>query len=112
MPTWYLYIIRCSDNSLYTGIATNVGRRFAEHQGKGGKGAKYLRGRMPLTLVYAETAGTRSEALTLECRVKKMSKKVKEKLVAEKKNYLHKGVYFSKSIQSVPGRAGGIVPFL
>jgi len=85
MPTWSLYIIRCSDNSLYTGIATDIGRRLAEHRKKGGKGAKYLRGRKPLTLVYTKPAGTRSEALIMECRVKKMSKKEKEQLIQTKK---------------------------
>ena len=51
MP-YYLYILRCGDNSLYTGITTDVARRLAAHQS--GKGAKYTRGRGPLTLVYQE----------------------------------------------------------
>ena len=49
--TWSVYLVRCSDNSLYTGIATDVARRFAEHQAQGPKTARYLRGRAALTLV-------------------------------------------------------------
>ena len=80
MPSdWYLYLVRCADGSLYTGIATDVTRRFAEHQA--GKGAKYLRGRGPLQLVYQQAAGDRSKATRLELRVKALSKVDKERLV-------------------------------
>ena len=81
MPSWFLYIIRCCDNSLYTGITTDVKRRIAEHRGKGGKGAKYPRGKLPLKLVYTKKAGTRSDALKMEYRVKRMKKKEKEEMV-------------------------------
>ena len=81
MADWYLYLIRCRDGSLYTGIATDVARRFAEHQGKGDTGAKYLRGRGPLTLVFQKKLGSRSLALKVESRVKKLSKARKEKLI-------------------------------
>ncbi|NQT72473.1 MAG: GIY-YIG nuclease family protein [Chloroflexi bacterium] len=81
MDDWHLYLIRCRDGSLYTGIATDVTRRFAEHQGKGDAGAKYLRGRGPLTLVFQKKLGSRSLALRVESRVKKLSKARKEKLV-------------------------------
>lgn len=77
--TWHLYMIRCRDNSLYTGIATDVARRFAEHQA--GKGAKYLRGRCPLELVYQQRIGQRGAALTAERRVKKLPRHKKEALV-------------------------------
>ncbi len=79
METWSLYLVRCGDGSLYTGIATDVARRFAEHQS--GKGARYLRGRGPLELVYRHPVGNRSEALQLEHRVKRLSKQQKEHLV-------------------------------
>ena len=81
MADWYLYLIRCNDGSLYTGIATDVMRRFAEPQGKGNAGAKYLRGRGPLTLVFQKKLGNRSLALRVEGRVKKLSKARKEKLI-------------------------------
>lgn len=80
MTDWQLYVVRCADGSLYTGIATNVTRRFAAHQA--GKGAKYLRGRGPLELVFHTAAGDRVAALRLEHRVKRLSKSEKERLVA------------------------------
>ena len=59
MLDWHLYLIRCHDGSLYTGITTNVARRFAEHQGNGDTGAKYIRGRGPLVLVFQKKLGYR-----------------------------------------------------
>ena len=85
MLDWHLYLIRCHDGSLYTGITTNVARRFAEHQGNGGAGAKYLRGRGPLMLVFQKKLGSRSLALGVENRVKKLSKVRKEELIRDKK---------------------------
>jgi len=78
---WHLYLVRCHDGSLYTGITTNVARRFAEHQENNGAGAKYLRGRGPLTLVFQKKLGTRRLALGVESRVKKLSKARKEELI-------------------------------
>jgi putative endonuclease len=80
-PVWFLYVVRCCDNSLYTGITTDVRRRIAEHRGKGKNGAKYLRGKSPLRLVYKRRIGTRSEALKAEHRVKRMKKGEKEAMV-------------------------------
>ena len=80
-PIWYLYLIRCADNSLYTGITTDLDRRFAEHQSQGKKCAKYLRGKAPLELVFTTEVGTKSDASRLEVRLKKCSKATKEKLV-------------------------------
>ncbi len=74
---WSIYLIRCGDGSLYTGIATDVDRRFSEHLSQGPKTAKYLRGRLPLELVHRREIGTRSEASKEEIRVKRL--KVKEK---------------------------------
>ena len=81
MPDWYLYLVRCRDGSLYTGITTDVARRFAEHRENRGAGAKYLRGRGPLRLVFEKKLGSRSLALGVESKVKKLSKVKKEALV-------------------------------
>ena len=79
-------MVRCHDGSLYTGIATNVARRFVEHQGKGDEGAKYLRGRGPLMLVFQKKLGSRSLAQGVESKVKKLSKARKEELIRTKKH--------------------------
>lgn len=76
---WYLYILRCGDGTLYTGITTDVERRLAVH--RAGKGAKYTRGRAPLELVYQEPCGTHSDALKREWAVKALSRGEKEKLL-------------------------------
>ena len=81
MLDWHLYLVRSRDGSLYTGITTDVARRFAEHQGNGDTGAKYLRGRGPLVLVFQKKLGSRSLALAVESKVKKLSKAKKEELV-------------------------------
>ncbi len=78
-----MYLVRCRDGSLYTGITTDVARRFAEHQENKGAGAKYLRGRGPLILVFQKKLGSRSLALGVESRVKKLSKARKEELVRD-----------------------------
>ena len=85
MFDWYLYLVRCHNGNLYTGITTNVARRFAEHQENKGAGAKYLRGRGPLKLVFQKKLGSRSLALTVESKVKKLSKARKEELIRTKK---------------------------
>jgi putative endonuclease len=85
MLDWHLYLVRCRDGSLYTGITTDVTRRFAEHQGNGDAGAKYLRGRGPLVLVFQKKLGSRSLALGVESKVKKLSKARKEELIRTKK---------------------------
>jgi putative endonuclease len=79
MTTWSVYLLRCSDGSLYTGIATDVSRRFTEHA-EGDKGAKYLRGRGPLELVFHRKIGDRSLASRIEHRVKRFPKAYKEDL--------------------------------
>ena len=81
MSDWYLYLIRCRDSTLYTGISTDVDRRLAQHQGEGNAGSKYLKGRGPLSLVFQEKLGSKSLALKVERRVKRMSKARKEKLI-------------------------------
>ncbi|MGS2722420.1 GIY-YIG nuclease family protein [Porticoccus sp. GXU_MW_L64] len=80
MADWHLYIIRTANSALYTGISTDVERRLAEHNS--GKGAKALRGKGPLQLVYRCQIGDHSQALRLEAAVKKLNKQKKEQLVA------------------------------
>ena len=77
--TWKLYILRCGDGSLYTGISTDVQRRLEEH--RSGKGAKYTRSRGPLELVYEEECGNHSAALKRELEIKKLSREEKIKLI-------------------------------
>ncbi|MGY0215843.1 GIY-YIG nuclease family protein [Endozoicomonadaceae bacterium StTr2] len=77
---WYIYLIRCSDNSLYTGITTDVERRLKEHQAGGKKAARYLRARGPLQLAFSCPVSDRTEALRLEYAIKQLSKANKEKL--------------------------------
>ncbi|MGJ8653925.1 MAG: GIY-YIG nuclease family protein [Opitutaceae bacterium] len=78
---WSVYMIRCADGSLYTGVAIDVEKRFEEHQGQGPKSAKYTRGRGPLELVFYKEIGTRSEACAEEYRIKQLSKAEKEALI-------------------------------
>ena len=77
--TWKLYILRCGDGSLYTGITTDVQKRLEAH--RSGKGAKYTRGRGPLELVYREECGDHSAALKRELEIKALSREEKQKLI-------------------------------
>ena len=77
---WYLYILRCGDGSLYTGITTDVERRLEAH--RQGRGAKYTRGRGPLELVFQEECGTHSQALKREAAVKRLPRQEKEAMIA------------------------------
>lgn len=72
-------MLECSDNSIYTGITNNLEERLKKHQS--GNGAKYLRGRLPIKLVYKENFINRSEATKREIYIKKMSKKEKKHLI-------------------------------
>lgn len=74
--SWYLYILRCGDGTLYTGITTDVDKRYEAHCS--GKGAKYTRGRGPLTIVYRETCTDHSSALKRELEIKALSRQQKE----------------------------------
>ena len=82
--TWSVYIIRCADSTFYTGISTNVARRFEEHASGSPKSAKYLRGRTPLDLIYTKEIGTQSEATIEERRIKALTKAQKLNLILEK----------------------------
>jgi putative endonuclease len=76
-----LYIVRCADGTLYTGIAIDVERRIREHE-SGARGAKYLRGRGPLNLEFSESLGDRARAQQLEYRVKQLERDKKEALIS------------------------------
>ena len=76
MKKWYLYIVKCSDNSLYTGITTDINRRVVEHNASK-RGAKYTRSRRPVCLLYSESHFSRSTASQAEYRFKKLTRKAK-----------------------------------
>jgi putative endonuclease len=78
-PFWYLYIARCADGSLYTGIARDVAERLALHDS--GKGARYTRGRGPLVLCASRRCATKGDALRLELAVKRLVRPEKERLL-------------------------------
>ena len=77
--TWKVYILRCCDGSLYTGITTDVTRRLREHNS--GKGAKYTRTRRPIELVYQEDCADHSHALRRELEIKALPREKKLKLI-------------------------------
>ena len=79
MTPWYVYILRCGDSTLYTGITDDIPRRLAAH--RSGKGAKYTRGRGPLELVYQEEVPDKSAALRREIAIKRLTRTKKEKLI-------------------------------
>lgn len=77
-PTWTVYILRCADDTLYTGITNDLENRLAMHES--GKGAKYLRGRTPFILTYTEGYPSKSEALKRELQIKGLNRNEKLKL--------------------------------
>jgi len=76
--SWYVYIVRCADDSLYTGITKDILRRVEEHNTDDKLGAAYTHNRRPVTLVYQESHTTRSAAARREHKIKQMNKKTKE----------------------------------
>jgi putative endonuclease len=78
---YWLYILRCGDGTLYTGVTVDVEKRLALH--RSGKGAKYTRGRGPLTLVYREECGDKSQALRREYQVKQLTREEKLALIQQ-----------------------------
>lgn len=79
--SWKLYILRCADGTLYTGITTDIAARLEAH--RNGKGAKYTRGRTPLELTYTEECGDHSSALKRELAVKRLTKAEKLALIQD-----------------------------
>lgn len=77
-----VYILACADGTLYTGIARDAGRRVDEHNGVAGKGARYTASRRPVRIVYQAAFASRSEALREEIRIKRLSRALKDELIA------------------------------
>ena len=76
---WYVYILRCRDDTLYCGISPDIEKRLEQH--RSGKGAKYTRGRGPLELIYSEVCDSHSDALKREAAIKRMPRAEKLKLI-------------------------------
>ncbi|HEX9756307.1 MAG TPA: GIY-YIG nuclease family protein [Nitrospiria bacterium] len=85
-PRWVVYMVKCADDSLYTGITTDLSRRLKEHNHGQLPSAKYTRTRRPVTFAYQENVDTRSEAAKRENEIKALSRKEKEKLIHKNKN--------------------------
>lgn len=83
---WYVYMIRCKDDSLYTGITTDLERRFEEH--KKGKGAKYTKVKGIEKYEFTFPLKNRSEASKMEYKIKKLSKEQKEKIIVDKNYFI------------------------
>ena len=81
MAEWHVYMLRCADHSLYTGVATDLEARVATHNA--GKGAKYTRGRLPVKLVYQEAVADRGAALKREHAIKRLSAAAKHQLIRQ-----------------------------
>lgn len=79
---WYLYVLQCGDNTLYTGITNDLGRRIKQHNN--GTASRYTRSRLPVTLTYQERCSGRSSALKKEYAMKQLSRKEKEKYIKRK----------------------------
>lgn len=79
----FTYIVECSDHTLYTGWTNDLEKRIQAHND--GKGAKYTKTRRPVRLVYFETFSTKEEAMSREYRIKRLSRKEKEQLIADRK---------------------------
>ncbi|WP_148863585.1 GIY-YIG nuclease family protein [Marinobacter fonticola] len=82
MTPWFLYLVRTRTGTLYTGITTDVKRRFAEHQSGGARTARSLRGKGPLALAYSVKVGDRTRAAQLEYALKRWPRVRKERLIA------------------------------
>ncbi len=82
---WRVYMARCSDGTLYTGVALDVRRRIRQHNGSLPGGAKYTRGRRPVRLVYEEPVPSRSEALRREATLKRLAKEEKEAMARRRR---------------------------
>ena len=78
---WFIYIVRCVDDTLYTGIAKDVDRRVAEHNSNDGLASNYTRARRPVALVYSEAVETRSAALKREYQIKQLTRQEKDELL-------------------------------
>jgi len=77
LPNWTVYILRCADGTLYTGVTTDPERRLREHNAGGVLGARYTRARRPVELVHQEAAANRAEACRREAAIKKLTRQAK-----------------------------------
>lgn len=82
--SWYVYMLRCADGTIYTGIARDVDRRCKQHNS--GKASRYTRSRLPVELIHLETHGSQSDALKREAHIKSMPRRQKECLCVDKKS--------------------------
>lgn len=91
MSNWFVYILRCADNSLYTGITTDLERRIEEHNTPESKlGARYTRARQPVTLVYNERMDSRASASKREAQIKQLTRQQKLLLISSAAQSFHK----------------------
>lgn len=74
---WFVYLLRCADGTLYTGVTTDLARRLDEHNGDNHRGARYTRSRRPVELLHSEPAMSRSEACRREAAIRKMKRSAK-----------------------------------
>lgn len=79
---WHVYILRCSDATLYTGIARDVEKRLMQHNGEHAGGPKYTRGRRPVQLAWTDEVSSRGEALKREAEIKRLPRSEKLRLIA------------------------------
>ena len=103
-PRWSVYLVRCGTGALYTGIATDVARRLTDHRQAQGKGAKYLRGKGPLRLVFKKQIGTKGLALSVEKRIKRLSKARKEASI-EQDDVINEIIAQARRRPNVPTRS-------
>ena len=103
VSAWHVYIVRTRDGALYTGVTTDVARRLAEHRAARGRGARYLRGRGPLEIVYRRRLGGRGLALRVEARLKRRPRADKEAIVAARPS---RRALLRRLGVGEPGRAG------
>jgi putative endonuclease len=82
-PGWFLYILKCRDNTFYTGITTDLDRRLDQHNN--GTASRCTRSRLPVVRVYQETCADRSDALKRECAIKKLTREEKELIVKKRR---------------------------
>ncbi len=99
-PQWYVYMLRCGNGALYTGISTDVSRRLGEHQQGKGKGAKSLRGKGPLHVVFTKKIGAKGLALSVENSIKKLSKANKEAIIEQDEMIEH--IIAAASVNKIP----------
>jgi len=82
-PPWFVYILRCADDTLYTGVTTDIDKRLKQHNGIEKNGAKYTRGRQPVKLVYQEYSDSRATACKREHVIKSLKKHEKELIIEQ-----------------------------